>query len=114
MEKGGVLASFSSTDLVRPDLDRAGADLGVDRLWRARLDVPKDRNHVLRTEPSGGREQRVVVADDDLRHPVAIANVDEQQRAEISNTVHPAEQHDVLADVGSREGTAGVRSRERS
>ena len=65
-------------------------------------------------EPSGARDERLVVADDDLRHAVAVANIDEEERAEVAKTVHPAEQHDVLADVGSREGTTGVGSREGS
>ena len=112
--KGRGLRVVQHTDIGRANLDRAGADFRVHGLWRARLDVAEDRDHVLRPEPSGARDERLVVADDHLRHAVAIANVDEQERAEIAKTVHPAEQHGVLADVGSREGTAGVRSRERS
>ncbi len=112
--KGRGLRVVQHTDLVRTNLDRAGADFRVHGLGRARLDVPEDRDHILGPESSGARDERLVVADDDLRHAVTVANIDEQERAEIPKTVHPAEQHDVLADVGCRECTAGVRSREGS
>ena len=94
MANGGVFASFSNRMSLAADLDRAGADFGVHRLWRARLDVAEDRDHVLGPEAPGARDERLVVADDDLRHAVAIANVDEQKRAEIAKTVHPAEQYE--------------------
>ena len=41
----------------------------------------------------------VVVAGDDLRHAVAIADVDEDERPEIADAVHPPEEDDLLADV---------------
>jgi hypothetical protein len=108
------LGVVQQQDVVGPDLDRARADLGVHRVGRARLDVSEDRDDVLGPKAASTRDERLVVTDDDLRHAVAIANVDEKKRAEIAKTVHPAEQYDVLADVGSREGAAGMRSRESS
>ena len=48
---------------------------------------------------SASADERLVVAHDDLRDAVAIADVDEDERAEVANAMHPAEQHDVLADV---------------
>ena len=59
-------------------------------------------------KPLGRRDERVVVADDDLRHAVAIAEVDEHERAEVADAVHPAEQHDILSGVGSGQRAAGV------
>ena len=69
---------------------------------------------VLRPQPLGHADERFVVADDDLRDAVAIANVDEHERAEVANAVHPAEQDDVLADVSRRKSTTGVGPREGS
>ena len=42
---------------------------------------------------------------------MAIADVDEHQRPEIANPMDPAEQHDVLADVGGARAAAGMRAR---
>ena len=61
--------------------------------------MPEDRNHVLRAQPLRQADERLVVAHDDLRDAVAIANIDEDERAEVANAMHPAEQDDVLADV---------------
>ena len=63
-------------------------------------------------QPLGVGQQRVVLAHDDLRHAVAIADVDEDARAEIADAMHPAEQHDILADVLRRQLAGGVRASE--
>jgi hypothetical protein len=34
---------------------------------------------------------------------VPIANVDENERAEVAKAMHPAEQHDILPDISCRE-----------
>jgi hypothetical protein len=39
---------------------------------------------------------------------VAIANIEEQQAAEIANSMDPAEEDDLRADVGRTERAAGV------
>ena len=39
---------------------------------------------------------------------VAIADVQEHQRAEVANAMHPPEQDDVLAHVGGGQRPAGV------
>ena len=112
---GGVFASFSSRISRARDLDLAGRDLRVHRLRRARLDVPEDRDR--RTPGAAASRQadeRLVVAHDDLRDAVAVADVDEDERAEVADAVHPAEQDDVLADVGGRQRAAGVGAREGS
>jgi hypothetical protein len=45
---------------------------------------------------------------------VAIADVDEQQRAQVADAVDPPEKDGRLADVGAAEGTAGMRAGERT
>ena len=60
-------------------------------------------------KPLGALDQRRIVADDDLRHAVPIAQIDEHQRAEIAHAVHPAEQDDVGAGVARGQCAAGVR-----
>ena len=50
----------------------------------------------------------VVVARHDLRHAVAIADVDEGERSEIAHAMNPTEQDRRLADVRRAQCTAGV------
>ena len=49
-----------------------------------------------------------IVAGDHLREPVPVADVEEQQRAEVTDAVHPAEQDHVLPDVRRPQLAAGV------
>ena len=44
-------------------------------------------------------QQRLVVAHHHLRDAAAIADIEEDQRAEIAHPVHPSEQHDLLTDL---------------
>jgi hypothetical protein len=44
--------------------------------------------------------QDIAVAADHLRQPVAVAQVEEAERAEVADAVNPSEQHDRLADIG--------------
>ena len=55
-------------------------------------------------------DQRLVVADDDLRHAVAVADVDEDDGAHVADAVDPAEQDGRLADVGGPQRAAGMGS----
>ena len=59
-------------------------------------------------------EQRLVAFDDDLRQAVAIADVEEQQRSEVADAMHPSEQHGILADVAGAKRAAGMRASEGS
>ncbi len=76
--------------------------------------MSSDRDHVLGPQPLGQAHERLVVADDDLGHAVPIANVDEDERAEVAKAVHPAEEDDVLPDVSGRQSATGMGSREGS
>ena len=97
---------------LRLDLDLSRADFRVDRLGRALVDAPDHRDHILRPQPLGLLQHGLVVAGDHLRHAVAIPHVDEDERAEVADAVHPAEEHDVASDVPHGERAAGVRANE--
>ncbi len=101
-------------DLARADLDRAGADLRVHRLRRARLDTPENRNHILRAQPLRQADERLVVAHDNLRDAMAVTDIDEDKGAEVTNAMHPAEEDDFLTDMGGGQGTTGMGSRQGS
>jgi hypothetical protein len=45
---------------------------------------------------------------------MAIADVQEHQRSEIADAMHPAKQHDLLGDVRRTKGAARVRARQRT
>ena len=66
----------------------------------------------LRADAFDALEQRIIAFDDDLRQAMTIANVEEQQRSEVADAMHPAEQHRLLADVTGTQRTAGVGSSE--
>ena len=53
-------------------------------------------------------DERVVVADDDLRDAIAIAHVDEEDGAHVADAVDPSEQDGRLADGGGPQRAAGV------
>ena len=95
-------------ELANEHLDFAGLQLRIDRLRRSALDRPDHRHHELGLQLLGPFDDPLVIASDGLCQPVAIADVEEQQRAEVADAVHPAEQHDLPADVLRPEGAAGV------
>ena len=53
-------------------------------------------------------DERLVVADDDLRDAVAVAHVDEEDGAHVADAVDPSEQDGRLADGGGPQRAAGV------
>ena len=59
-------------------------------------------------------ERRRVAFDNHLRQAVAVADVEKHQRTHVADAVHPAEQDDVLANVGETKGATGVRASEGS
>ena len=99
--------------LADDDFDLAGRELRVDRVGGAPPHPPADADDELRAQALGlGHQRLVVLVEDDLRDAGAIADVDEQQSAQVADAVHPPEQHDVGADVVRAERAAGVRARQ--
>ena len=99
-------------DLARQDLDLAGRQLRVHGVFRAALHHALDADDEFRAQALGDRHQRVVLADDDLRHTRAIANVDEGDAAQVADAVHPSQHHRLRPDILGAEGAARVRSSE--
>ena len=109
---GGAFASLSSR------ISRASTSIspvfifGFTASAARGTTVPMHRDDELRAQALGFVDERVVLAGDDLRHAVPVAEVDEDERAEVAHPMHPAEQNDILADVGGGELAGGVRARE--
>ena len=93
-----------------PDLDRAGLELEVLLAGKPVGDDPLDPDHVLITEVARSGLQRGagVGLEDHLGDPVAVAQVDEDQPAEIAPGVHPAVEHNGMPDMILRQISAGV------
>ena len=92
-------------------LDFAGRQLRIHRLGRSAAHRAADADDELGSQALGlGHQRLVVLVEDDLRDAGAVADVDEQQPAEVAHAMHPAEQHDVRADVVGPQRAAGVRA----
>ena len=96
------LAVVQNAQLVGNHLDLAGRDVLVDGVGLAQLDVADDRDHKL-----GAHRGRPVVdlgagigSDHNLRDPAAVAQVEEDEIAEIAPLVHPSHEHNFGAGVG--------------
>jgi hypothetical protein len=99
-------------DLPRQDLDLAGRELRVDRVFGAALHQAGDADDKLRAQALGDRHQCLVLADDDLRDAGAIANVEKGDAAQIADPVHPSQHHRFRADILGAQGAARVRPSE--
>ena len=75
------------------DFDLAGRQLRIDGLRRAAPHLAHDADDELGPQPLGlGHQRLVVLVEDDLRDAGAVADVDEQQPAQIAHAMHPAQQ----------------------
>jgi hypothetical protein len=93
-------------DLARDDLDLSRRQPGIGRIRRSVLDAPDDRHHELGVQLP--RVIRELLARHDLRQPVAVAHIEEHERAKVARAVDPSKQHDVRADVRRAELAARV------
>jgi hypothetical protein len=93
-----------------PDLDGAGLELGVLLTRQARGDDPLDADDVLVPQLAGGGLQLGpgLGLEDALGQAVAVAQVDEDEPAEVAPGVHPAVEGYGLAHVVERQIAAGV------
>ena len=94
--------------LGRHDLDLARVQLRVHRVRAAAVDRADDADDHLGAELLGLVDERLVVADDDLRDAIAVAHVDEEDGAHVADAVDPSEQDGRLADGGGPQRAAGV------
>ena len=93
-----------------PDLDRAGRQVGIDRLGRAGDHLAVDAHHPFGLQPLRLLEGRRMRVGHGLRQAVMVAEIDEQQPAVIAQSMHPARQSDGLADIllAQRAATMGA------
>ena len=100
--EGQRLAVVQQAQLVGDDFDLAGRDVFVDGARIAQLHVPDDGEHKLRAHGI-----RLVVdlgagvgRDDHLRDAAAVAQVEEDEVAEIAPLIDPSHEHNLRAGVG--------------
>ena len=84
---GGGAEDF---DLIDVDFDLAGRQIGVLGPRRAPTDLAVNADHPLRAQRLGELERLAVGIGHDLREPIVIAQIDEQDPAMIANAVAPA------------------------
>ena len=89
------LGLVEDAHFLRAHFDLAGRQRPVHGVVRAALDLAEDGDDELGAHALDALEQRLVAFDDHLGQAVAIADVEEQQRAEVADAMHPSEQHDV-------------------
>ena len=80
-------------------LDRAGGQLGVHQIGRARHDLAVDADHPFRAHLFDVLEHRTVRIGQHLGDAIVVAQVDKQQPAVVAHPMHPARQTDGLPDV---------------
>ena len=96
-------------DAARQDFDLAGLELWIDGVGRPRLDETRHRDDIFGLELLRLVEQRPAVTHDHLREAAAVAHVEEEERPEIADPVHPSEQHHLSPIVGGAKLAAGMR-----
>ena len=99
---------------LRADLDFPGRQVLVHGLGRPALDLADHGDDEFRADALDALEQRLVAFDDHLRQAVTIADVEEQQRAQVADAMHPAEQHRILSHVTGTKRSARMGSGEGS
>ena len=106
--EGQRLAVVEDAQLVGDDFDFAGGDVLVDGVGVAQLDVADDGDdelgaHGLGLGVHGGAG---FGGDDDLGDAAAVAQVEEDEVAEIAAAVDPSHENDFGAGIGGAEGAA--------
>ena len=103
---GGALDSHGP----REHLDRAGRQIGVHGLRRARLYLALNRHNAFCPQRIEHRQRGAVFIGDNLRDAVMIAQIDEQNAAMVALPVNPAGKPHCLANFGRRKLCASVGS----
>src|SRR3989338_3197192 len=93
------------------NLDLAAGDVGVGRAFRAVAHLACDAQHEFVAHRLGDPEHLGVVRiADDLRHPLAVAQVDENHPAVVAAAMRPAAQADGLIELVGVEQSAVMSS----
>ena len=108
--EGRRLRLIEDRDRVRDDLDLSGRELRVLRALGPRSHGPAHLEHPLAARIAEGRMRGSIVlrVRHDLRDPVAVAEVDEDDLAELAPAVHPAAERHLVPRVGRAELATGV------
>ena len=109
--EGRRLGGVEDLDLVDEDLDLAGRELGVVHALGTLAHDAGDLDRPLGADGLGRMERLaagVLRVKGDLRHAVAVAQVDEDEAAVVATVPDPAGQRDRLADVLAAQLAAGV------
>ena len=102
------MASFSTRISRGPHLDLAGRHVHVHGVRGSALHLAQNRDDELGPQALRPLEQRLLALDDDLGEAVAVAHVDEEQRTQVADAMHPAQEDDVAPDVAGTERATGV------
>ncbi len=109
-EEGGVLGLVEDAEFVGDEFDFAGGDIFVDGVGVAQLDGADDGDDELVAEgfgllvDGGG----VLAAEDDLGDAGAVADIDEDDGAEVAAAVDPSHEDGFLTSVGRAQSAAQV------
>ncbi len=95
-------------DAFDAQLDLAGGQIGIYRVFRAGHDLARHRNHPLRAHLVDRGKGRRIGLDYTLRQPVMIAQIDEQEAAVIAPPMDPTGQPGRSPDIGFLELAAGM------
>ncbi len=113
-QKGQRLRDIQNAQFFDYELDFAGWNIGIDGVGIAALDLSYGRDHELvaqrfRLFVHGGIQ---FVVEDDLGYAGAVAQVNENDLAEVAAAVDPSHEDNFLARVGEPEGSAHMSSSE--
>src|SRR5262245_64851708 len=102
------------TEVAHANLDLSGRQTQVHRIWRSPLRLADHSYHELGADPFGALKEILVALDDDLSDAVPVAHVDEEQRSEVTDAMHPAEKNHLCADIGRTERATSVSTGQRT
>ncbi len=98
--------SAQHLDLGREQFDFAGRQILVVGAVGALAQLAVDADHPFGAQRLGNLERGAVGIGHDLRDPVVVAQIDEEQPAVIADAMAPAREPDSLADVRGAERAA--------
>src|SRR5579862_6940609 len=103
-----VLGFVEDAEFIGDKFDLAGGDVLVDGIGVAQLDGTNDSDDVLVAQQFGFLVEGSIAlaAEDDLGDARAVADVDEDDGAEVAAAVDPSHEHGLFAGIGGAESPA--------